>query len=210
MRISVRSISPSANFFSDEQRRLGQQLLAKALERFEQSCDEVYQANHRLIDVIRTRNLPLPDALRMAAQSSLNRAVARLARQLSAGSVTPAEVVGRLRAYQQAAKRLPCCLDFDPINRVFETIIERHIALLAEEPGHAQIPRQALEVAQELTLGLNLWRGQNLFWRYLAGETHTVDLPVILELGTRLGFNQAVVSKLVYTPPAAPNSVTRR
>jgi hypothetical protein len=68
-------------------------------------------------------------------------------------------------------------------------------------------------VAQELTLGLNLWRGQNLFWRYLTGETHAVDLPVMLELGTRLGFNQAVASKLlhanvrVYTPPPAPNAV---
>ncbi|MGH8065578.1 MAG: hypothetical protein ACRERE_10155, partial [Candidatus Entotheonellia bacterium] len=92
-----------------------------------------------------------------------------------------------------------CTLDFAPLRQAVEAIIERHIALLAQDAGHAQIPRQALEMAQELKLGLNLWRGQNLFWRYLTGETHAVDLPVMLELGTRLGFNQAVVSKLLHT-----------
>ena len=90
-------------------------------------------------------------------------------------------------AHQHEAKRLQCTLNFDQLNRAFEAIIERHIALLSQDAGHAQIPRQALEVAQELKLGLNLWRGQNLFWRYLTGETHSVDLPVMLELGTRSG-----------------------
>ena len=61
-----------SHLFPDEQRRIGQQLLAKALERFEQHCEEVYRTNQRLIDFIRTKNLPLPDVLRMAAQSSLN------------------------------------------------------------------------------------------------------------------------------------------
>ena len=49
-----------SHLFPDEQRRIGQQLLAKALERFEQQCEEVYRTNQRLIDFIRTKNLPLP------------------------------------------------------------------------------------------------------------------------------------------------------
>jgi alpha-amylase/alpha-mannosidase (GH57 family) len=194
--------------FPDEQRRIGQRLLADALQRFEQHCDEVYHANHGLIDFIRTKNLPLPDLLRMAAQSSLNKEMIQLARQLLTGSLTPSDVAASIRSYQHEAKRLPCSLNFDPIDHAFEAIIERHLALLPQEAGHAQIPRRALEVAQELKLGLNLWRGQNLFWRYLTGETHSVDLPVMLELGTRLGFNQAVVSKLLYAPPLAPNPVS--
>jgi hypothetical protein len=114
-------------------------------------------------------------------------------------------VAGIIRTHQHEAKRLQCTLNFDQLNHAFEAIIERHLALLSQNAGPAQIPRQALVVAQELKLGLNLWRGQNLFWRYLVGKTHAVDLPVMLELGTRLGFNQAVVSKLLYAPPAAPN-----
>jgi hypothetical protein len=35
-------------------------------------------------------------------------------------------------------------------------------------------------------------------WRYRPGDTRTADLPVMLQLGTRLGFNQAVVSKLLH------------
>jgi hypothetical protein len=34
-------------------------------------------------------------------------------------------------------------------------------------------------------------------WRYLPGDTRPADLPVMLQLGTHLGFNQAVVSKLL-------------
>jgi alpha-amylase/alpha-mannosidase (GH57 family) len=197
-----------SHLFPDEQRRIGQQLLAKALERFEQHCEEVYRTNQRLIDFVRTRDLPLPDVLRTAAQSSLNAEINLIARQLLAGQLTPGDAAGIIRTHQHEAKRLQCTLNFDQLNRAFEAIIERHIALLSQDAGHAQIPRQALEVAQELKLGLNLWRGQSLFWRYLAGETHSVDLPVMLELGTRLGFNQAVVSKLLDAPPATPNPVT--
>jgi alpha-amylase/alpha-mannosidase (GH57 family) len=197
-----------SHLFPDEQRRIGQQLLAKALERFEQHCEEVYRTNQRLIDFVRTRDLPLPDVLRTAAQSSLNAEINLIARQLLAGQLTPGDGAGIIRTHQHEAKRLQCTLNFDQLNRAFEAIIERHIALLSQDAGHAQIPRQALEVAQELKLGLNLWRGQSLFWRYLAGETHSVDLPVMLELGTRLGFNQAVVSKLLGAPPLTPNPVT--
>jgi alpha-amylase/alpha-mannosidase (GH57 family) len=196
-----------SHLFPDEQRRIAQQLLAKSLGRFEQHCDEVYHTNHRLIGFMRSRNLPLPDILRMAAQSSLNREINQLARQLSTGSLTPTDVASGIRAHQDEAKRLQCFPDFDPLHRAFEAIIERHIALLSQDAGHAEIPRQALEVAQELKLGLNLARGQNLFWRYLTGETHAVDLTVMLELGTRLGFNQAVVSELLSTSPSISNPI---
>jgi alpha-amylase/alpha-mannosidase (GH57 family) len=185
------------HLFPDEQRRIGQLLLAKTLERFGQQCEEVYRANQRLIDFIRMRGLPLPDTLRIAVESSLNAEISHMARQLLDGHITPDDVRGSMRAYQDEAQRLQCTLDFAPLNRAFEAIIERHIALLSQDAGHAQVPRQALEVAQELNLGLNLWRGQNLFWRYLTAETHPANLPVMLELGTRLSFNQAVVSKLL-------------
>jgi alpha-amylase/alpha-mannosidase (GH57 family) len=197
-----------SQLFPDQQRRISQRLVAKALERFEQHCDEVYRTNHRVIDFIRTKNFPLPDVLRMAAQSSLNREIAQLARQLLAGMLTPGDVAGSIRAHHYQARRLPCSLNFDPINHAFEAIIERHLALLPQEPGHVQIPQQALEVAQELKLGLDLWRGQNLFWRYLSGGAHTVDPAVMLDLGTRLGFNQAVVSKLLTAPSSTPDSAT--
>jgi hypothetical protein len=192
-----------AQLFSDEQRRLSQRLLAQGLELFEQQCDAVYRRHLRIIDWVRAQHWSLPAILRMAAQSSLNRDIAQLAGQLRAGALTPADVVHRLHALEDAGKGLQDSLNFNPLNHAFEAIIERHLALLWQDAGHAQIPRQALEVAQALKLALNLWRGQNLFWRYLNGETHRIDLPVMLDLGTRLGFNPSVVSQLLSAPPAA-------
>jgi alpha-amylase/alpha-mannosidase (GH57 family) len=196
-----------SQLFPDEQRRLGQRLLAKTLEHFGQQCEEVYKTNQRLIDFIRAKNLPLPTVLRVAAEFSLDAEISHAAQQLRHGQIAPRDVEESLRLYQDEAKRLECTLDFAPLRQALEAIIERHIALLSQDAGHAQLPRQALEMAQELKLGLDLWRGQNLFWRYLTGEPHAVDLPVMLELGTRLGFNQAVVSKLLHVSPSVPSPV---
>jgi hypothetical protein len=96
------------------------------------------------------------------------------------------------------AKRLECTLALEPLCRAFETIIEHHLALVAQDADHAQLPRQALEVVQALKLELNLWRAQNLFWRYLTGGPQPADPPLMLELGRRLGFNLAAVSKLLH------------
>jgi Domain of unknown function (DUF3536) len=192
------------HLFPDERRRIGHLLMAKTLEHFGQQCEEVYRTNQRLIEFIRLQHLPLPAALRMAAESSLNAEISHIARQLLHGHMTPGDVEEIVRTYQDEAQRLECTLDFDSLCRAFEAIIERHIALLPQDAGHAQIPRQGLEVVQALKLDLNLWRAQNLFWRYLTGEARPADLPVMLELGTRLAFNQAVVSKLLQALASAP------
>jgi alpha-amylase/alpha-mannosidase (GH57 family) len=194
------------HLFPDEQRRIGQLLLAHTMEHFGRQCAEVFRANQQLIAFARMKHLPLPAPLRVAAEASLNAEVRRTACQLQRGHASPTEVEKFIRAYQEEAKRLGCTLDFDPLRRAFEAIIEHHIGLLPQDAGHAQIPRQALEVVQALKLDLNLWRVQNLFWRYLTGETRTVDLPVMLELGTRLGFNQSMLRKLLH---ADASPVTR-
>ncbi|MGH8071142.1 MAG: DUF3536 domain-containing protein, partial [Candidatus Entotheonellia bacterium] len=136
-----------SQLFPDEQRRLGQLLLAKTLEHFGPQCEEVYKTNQRLIDFIRAKNLPLPTALRAAAELSLDAEISHAAQQLLHGQITPRDVEESIRLYQDEAKRLECTLDFAPLRQAVEAIIERHIALLAQDAGHAQIPRQALEMA---------------------------------------------------------------
>jgi alpha-amylase/alpha-mannosidase (GH57 family) len=188
------------HLFPDEQRRLGQLLLAHTLEPFDRQCEGLFKANQPLISFIRTRQLPLPAPLRLAAEVTLNAEIRRAAHELQTGHVAPGEVEESIRAHQEEAKRLECRLDFDPLRRAFEALIEGHIARLTEDAGHAQIPRQALEVVQALKLDLNLWRVQNLFWYYLTGAARpAADLPVMLDLGIRLGFNQTVLDKFLHS-----------
>jgi len=152
--------------------------------------------------VLRGKHLPLPPALRSAAESTLNAEISDAAQRLIAGQLTPDELLERIRGYQSEAKRLECSLEFDPLRRALESVIKRHVAALPRDAGHAQIPRLALEVAQELQLELNLWRVQNLFWQYLTGGPTPPDLPAVLNLGTRLGFNRAVVRKFLHMHPS--------
>jgi alpha-amylase/alpha-mannosidase (GH57 family) len=194
-----------SHLFPDEQRRIGQLLLAHTMEHFGRQCEEIFRANQHLIAFIRMKHMPLPAPLRIAAESSLNAEISHTAHQLRNGHITPGDVEAIIRAYQEEAKRLECSLDFDPLRRAFEAVIERHVGLLSQDVGHAQLPQQALEVVQALKLDLNLWRVQNLFWSYLTGETRGVDLATLLELGTRLGFNQSVVSTMLQGSPPTPN-----
>jgi alpha-amylase/alpha-mannosidase (GH57 family) len=186
-----------SHLFPDEQRRLGQLLLTKTLERFGRQCQKVYRKTRRLIDFMRMKQLPLPPALRVAAEWTLDTEISQVAQRLLQGQTTPSDVEDTIRAYQDEAKRLECKLNFAPLHQAFETIIEQQIAGLTMDAGQTPLHRQALEVAQELNLGLNLWRAQNIFWRFLHEEPHTVDLPVMLELGTRVGFNQDTVRRLL-------------
>jgi alpha-amylase/alpha-mannosidase (GH57 family) len=192
-----------AHLFPDEQRRIGRVLLAKSLEPFARACRELYHTNQRLMYFLRGEHLPLPTALRTAAESTLNADISDAAQRLTAGQLTPDELLERIRGYQWEAKRLECSLEFDPLRRALEAVIERHVVALPQDAGQAQTPRLALEVAQELQLELNLWRVQNLFWQYLIGGPTPPDLPTILNLGTPLGFNRAVVRKLLHTNPSS-------
>ncbi|HXH13043.1 MAG TPA: DUF3536 domain-containing protein [Alphaproteobacteria bacterium] len=192
-----------SQLFHDEQRRLGLQLLAQSLTRAERECRGIYQANRQLMHFLREKNLALPTALRLAAESVLNADLRQASQEFLTGQLTPVELQGRVRVLQEEASHVPCSLDLAPLRQAFEAVIERHIADLPQAGGHAQIPRQSLEVAQALHLGLNLWQVQNLFWTYLQGKVPPLDLPIMLELATRLGFNQAVVRRLLHANDAA-------
>jgi alpha-amylase/alpha-mannosidase (GH57 family) len=186
------------HLFPDEQRRIVLRLLDKTLRGLDQESRDIYRANQWLMRFLREKKLPLPDALRLAAESALNADVRQVAQQLSDGQVTLNGLVEVVRACLAEAKRLQCHLDLEALRQALEALITRHVLALPQGPGQAQIPCRALEVAQELNLGLNLWQVQNLFWQFLHGATAHTNLSVVLELGTRLGFNQAVVRKLLH------------
>jgi alpha-amylase/alpha-mannosidase (GH57 family) len=192
--------------FRDEQRRLAQRLLEKGLQRLTQEFPEIYRANQWLMHFLQEKQLPMPDALRLAAESTFNAELQRVAQQFSAGQLALGEVLEIIRTSQAEATRLQCRLDFEALRRTLETLITQHVMALPQDMGHAQIPQRVLEVAQELNLGLNLWQAQNLFWQFLHGAPTPTDLPIVLELGTRLGFNQAVVRKLLHanSSPLSP------
>jgi alpha-amylase/alpha-mannosidase (GH57 family) len=187
-----------SQLFPDEQRRLGLRLLTKALRQAERNCRAIYEANRHLMRFLREKRLPLPPVLRMAAEAALNADLGQAVHDLLSGQSLPLELQERLRALQQEASCLQCTLDLAPLRQALEAVIERHIADLPRSAEQAPMLRQALELAQEFQLGLNLWRVQNLFWRYLQGRPTVPDRPMAFDLGTRLGFNPAVLRKLLH------------
>jgi alpha-amylase/alpha-mannosidase (GH57 family) len=194
------------HLFRAEQRRLAQTLLEQGLQRLTQEFPEIYRANQWLMHFLQEKKLPIPDVLRLAAESTFNAELQRAVQQFSAGQLALGEVLEVTRTRQAEATRLQCRLDLEALRRSLEGLITQHVMALPHDMGHAQIPHRVLEAAQELNLGLNLWQAQNLFWQFLQGPTTPTDLPVVLELGTRLGFNQAVVRKLLYanSSPLSP------
>ena len=69
--------------------------------------------------------LPLPPALRVAAEWTLDTEISHAAQLLLQGQTTPSDVEGTIRAYQNEAKRLECSLNFAPLRQAFDAIVER-------------------------------------------------------------------------------------
>jgi alpha-amylase/alpha-mannosidase (GH57 family) len=190
--------------FQDEQRRLARRLLAKALACAEPAYRSLYQRHRWLMHFLRAKNLPLPATLRAAAESVLNAGVQDLAQLCLEGQLTPLEARERLRRLQDEAGHLEATLDLSPLRQALATLIERHMEALPQTAAHLHLLRQALDVAQELRLGLHLWPVQNRFWRYLHAGVPCLDAEVMLELSLRLGFNPAIARKLLRLNAGAP------
>ena len=65
----------------------------------------------------------------------MNAEINHTAQQLQNGHITPRDVEAIIRAYQEEAQRLEGTLDFDPLCRALEAIIERHVGFLPQDRG---------------------------------------------------------------------------
>ncbi len=190
------------DLFKEERRKVLGLLIEERLGRFEGVYDSLYEESRPLIAVMRDSDVPVPPALRMAAEETLTR---RMIAELRAAAAEPLSD----RAFEIAAE----LVTFDLVDQWTDGSILLRRAIEARAEGLRRQPlgpdldqiHRLLDLAETLGITLNLWQTQNAY--HTAARAHMNDLRethdasdragLFWRLGERLHFNLDAVR----TPP---------
>lgn len=153
---SIRSL------FDDEQRRILNEILAPMLEEAEAAYASLYEREAPIMRFLSSIGLPLPRALRIAAELYIDANV-RHVLEAEARSVD----AERLRSLLQDADALSIALDREGLGYEFSSTLAEFMTLLEEQPRDPDLLRAAAEVAELALAGgliLDLRDVQNTFY----------------------------------------------
>lgn len=184
------------DLFLDERRRLAARLLSESMRRCEGDFLDLFAANRRLIELLREIDLPVPIALRAAADVALTCRLQSLALQLAEGRSDLALVHGNLLEVASAAQRLGAQLDTSAIKPLLDGLIRGRIDALSR----AQAPEPVFQLSKIIDLGrglglhLDLAHAQDRVWA-LAGAPGglKLDRPTFFRLASELFLDPAAL-----------------
>ncbi len=182
------------DLFTEERRKILGLLIEERLSRFEGVYDSVYEESRPLITLMRDSDVPVPPAIRMAAEETLIR---RMVAELRAAVTEPLSD----RTFEIAAELLAFDLvegwaDAEPLLR---RAIESRAEGLRKQPLGPDLDQmhRLLDLAETLGVTPNLWQIQNTYHAATRAhmdalrDTHDASDRVELfwKLGERLHFN---------------------
>jgi len=182
------------DLFKEARRKILGLLIEERLGRFEGVYDSLYEQSRALIALMRDSDVPIPPALRMAADETLTR---RMVAELRAAMTEPLSD----RAFEIAAEMVTFDLvgDWTDAAPLLRRVIEARAEGLRRQPLGPDLDQahRLLDLAEALGVTPNLWQTQNTY--HAAAMAHMSDLHETLnasdrvtlfwKLGERLHFN---------------------
>jgi hypothetical protein len=182
----------------DDRRRVLAGVTDAVLTRLEESYQQVYQENRRLMEYLRELEVPLPQGFALAAGFLASRSFARAATRVLESGTDGEELV----YIMNEARKWRAPLETQGVEEMLRRLVEARVASLLSDPLSADIVSglHFLELAERLGLTFNVWKAQTLFAQ--ACRQHLPELldrrhqeeavahQVVLlrRLGERLGF----------------------
>jgi hypothetical protein len=176
------------DLFLDERRRVLARVTRATLLRHEETYQQIWEENRKLMHYLRQADAPIPEALGLVARHVLEEAmVSELAKAETRDD--GAGLSGRMFELAEEAAALGLRLDLEAGRPIAIRLVRRALGAVAERPTPGRIADaiELLEGANRLGLRYGRWAAQNLFfdtWARHAGA-HTVLAP----LGEVLGFH---------------------
>jgi alpha-amylase/alpha-mannosidase (GH57 family) len=151
------------SLFRDEQRKVLEAILAERVEQTENLYRQIYEDHSAIMRFLTDLQMPLPSALRAAADVIVND---QLRRALQNSDMNQEQI----RALVEHARSEGVVLDTTTLEFAFRHNLEAGAAKLAANPTQLS-PLQELDAAvsllADLPFSVNLWQIQNIYYRIL-------------------------------------------
>jgi alpha-amylase/alpha-mannosidase (GH57 family) len=194
------------NLFAEERHRIMELLSHETLTRLDQLYTQVYRDNYGLLMAFHRDGLDVPQELQVAAEIALKHRcvnVLKLMWEEIADIQVSLHHLGELEATATEAKHLRCNLHIPAGKQTMEQLILRSLWQLLHDTnlatlGAIQQVERLINVANQLNLGLNLGKSQELYFSQLpqivlqcrqaaASQGDFGQLQQLLNLGQKLG-----------------------
>ena len=176
------------DLFLDERRRVLARVTRATLLRHEETYQQMWEENRKLVHYLRQADAPIPEVLRLVGRHVLEQQiVSELAKFEARGDAGP--LPDRMFELAGEAAALGLTLELDAGRAIAIRLVRRTLSEVAASPTPGRIADALalIEGANRLGLRYGRWAAQNLFFATWARQTgaHAVLAP----LGELLGFH---------------------
>jgi hypothetical protein len=157
------------SLFRDEQRKITNLILADSLAASAAAYRSIYESQAPLIRFLHDLSIPVPPALRSAAEFAINY-------QLRAAFERPELDPNSLQSYFREASASHIQLDVDTLEFAIRKRLEKEAAETAEhleEPERAHKLRKLVDFVRSLPFPVALWEAQNVLYGPLRHCLHS-------------------------------------
>jgi len=185
------------DLFNDERRKIGRLLLKDALERSRDHYRRIYEESRDVMRLLASMKIPAPESLKRAAEYVLSQRLEQACVELKQEALSEAQLSEAAASVFREAESLGCKVDVSGLKEALEQLVYSRLEAYRahSDAGSAESAIHFLRLAEQLGVGLRLWRLQNLFWELLneAGANSETAQALMDELGDKLKFSERVV-----------------
>lgn len=151
------------HLFKDEQQHVFTCILQATLDEAEAFMRSIYEHHYPILQMMREEHLPLPKALAMTVEFTVNANLRRLLESADPDVLQLENQIAQVERWKMEIDR--AALGFaasQNVRRLMEKIAGNDPANLAEDVALFDVIAAVVRAAQSLQLDLDLWRAQNL------------------------------------------------
>ncbi|MEK6289590.1 MAG: DUF3536 domain-containing protein [Acidobacteriota bacterium] len=198
--IDTRMIADSfalKDLFIEERRKVGRLLAKDALERSRDHYRRIYEESRDVMRLLASLKVPAPESLKRATEYVLSQRLEHACEELKQQALSETQLSEVAASVFREADSLGCNVDVSGLKEALEQIVYSRLEAYRAhgDVGSAESAIHFLRLAEQLGVGVGLWRLQNLFWELLnePGERTETGQPLMDELGDKLKFSERVV-----------------
>jgi alpha-amylase/alpha-mannosidase (GH57 family) len=175
------------SLFLEERRRILNLVIADVVERFDRASRHLIEENRRLMDHLKSVEIPVPAGFRLVLQAVLQRDV-KDADALLRRDETRLDPCVNVR---READRFGILLDWTSVARTLGEALERRMKNLVatHDPSEGRAFLGLVGAARRLSLSPSLWHCENMLYDYLKADPRVADRELLGALAEALNFD---------------------